>query len=408
MFKMKRRAFLTGAAGVLAAPFLGRSAFAEDTVKVAAIHDASGVLDILGKPMASMVAMAIDEINQAGGLLGRKIELVNFDSQSNNQLYGQYATEAATRHHVHAVFGAVTSASREIIRPILRRYKTLFFYSTQYEGGVCDRNIFCLGTTPGQKTVKIVPYAMNKFGKRVYTVAADYNFGHIVSKWHRKVVEANGGKFEGVEFFPLEQTDFGATLKKIQSIKPDLVMADLVGSNHIGFFRQWAASGMSGRIGLASTIFGTGNEQLFTNPAEHDGILTSACYFPEIDTAQNKEFVAKTAKATGSDRSPINELPAMSYYAPKLWAEGVKAAGSFDRDEVVEALEKNLSYAGPGGTVTVDGKCHHVSHDIYIAQAKNNSFQILEKFESLPPSDTAAVCDLVTNPSDTKQYVLGN
>jgi urea transport system substrate-binding protein len=405
---IKRRTFLGGAAAVFAAPYVGRSAYAQDTIKVAAIHDVSGVLDILGKPMASMVAMAVDEINQAGGLLGKQIELINFDTQSNNQLYGQYATEAATRHRVTAVFGAVTSASREIIRPILRRYKTLFFYSTQYEGGVCDRNVFCLGTTPGQKTVKIVPYAMNKSGKRVYTVAADYNFGHIVSKWHKKVAQDNGGTFEGVEFFPLEQTDFGPSLKKIQSIKPDLVMADLVGSNHIGFFRQWAASGMSGRIGLASTIFGTGNEQLFTNPAEHDGILTSACYFPEIDTPQNKEFIAKAAKVTGTARSPINELPAMSYYAPKLWAEAVKAAGSFDRDKVIQALEGNLTYSGPGGAVTVDGKCHHVSHDIYIAQAKNHGFELLEKYDRLPPADTAAVCDLSANPNDTKQYVLGN
>jgi urea transport system substrate-binding protein len=404
---VQRRTFMKGVAGVLATPYLTKSAFAEETVKVASIHDASGVLDILGKPMASMVEMAVNEINQEGGLLGKKIELISFDTQSNNQLYGQYATEAATRHNVSAVFGAVTSASREIIRPILRRYKTLFFYSTQYEGGVCDRNVFCLGATPGQKTVKIVPYAMNKFGKRVYTVAADYNFGHIVSKWHEKVATDNGGTFEGVEYFPLEQTDFGPTLKKIQSIKPDLVMADLVGSNHIGFFRQWAAAGMGDRIGLASTIFGTGNEQLFTNPKEHNGILTSACYFPEIDTPENKDFVGRAAKATGSDRSPINELPAMSYYAPKLWAEAVKAAGSFDRDAVTAALENNLTYAGPGGPVTVDGKCHHVSHDIYIAEARDNGFKLLERYENLPPSDTASVCDLAANPNDIQQYVLG-
>ncbi|MBZ9653178.1 ABC transporter substrate-binding protein [Phyllobacterium lublinensis] len=403
-----RRTFVKGCAGVLATPYLVKNAFAEETIKVASIHDASGVLDILGKPMAAMTQMAIDEINAGGGLLGKKIELKSYDTQSNNQLYGQYATEAATRYKVAAVFGAVTSASREIVRPILRRYKTLYFYSTQYEGGVCDRNIFCLGTTPGQKTEKIIPYAMNKFGKRVYTVAADYNFGHIVSKWHEKVVTENGGTFEGVEFFPLEQTDFGPTLKKIQSIQPDFVMADLVGSNHIGFFRQWVSSGMADRIGLASTIFGTGNEQLFTNPREHNGILTSACYFPEIDTPENKDFIARAAKATGSDRSPINELPAMSYYAPQLWAEAVRSAGSFDRDAVTKALEGNLTYKGPGGPITVDAESHHVTHDIYIAEAWDHGFKILERYENLPPSDTAAVCDLAANPSDTKQYVLGN
>ncbi|WP_397474711.1 ABC transporter substrate-binding protein [Pusillimonas sp.] len=404
MFSNNRRNLLKAGAATIAASYAPSILAKNDTIKIASIYDLSGVLDSYGTPMARMVTMAVDEINESGGLLGRKVELVEFDTQSNNQLYGQYAIEAATRHKASAVFGAVTSASREVMRPLLSRHRTLYFYSTQYEGGVCDRNTFMLGTTPGQKAVKIVPYAMEKFGKRVYAVAADYNLGHIITKWHKQVVEEHGGSLVGVEFFPLEQTDFGPSIQKIQAMNPDFVMADLVGSNHNGFYRQWAAAGLNDRIGLASTIFGTGNEQIFTNPREHNGILTSACYFPAIDTPENRAFLERAERYMPSKTAPMNELPAMSYYAVMLWAKAVKEAGSAERMAVTEALESGLSYDGPAGSVTVHGPSHHVSHDIYIAETKDQQFEVRETHQNLPPSDTAAVCDLFKNPNENRQF----
>ena len=93
-------------------------------------------------------------LNAAGGLLGRQIQLINYDTQSSMQLYSQYAQQLVLKDRVDVVQGGITSASREAIRPTLDRYKTLYFYNAQYEGGVCDRNVFCTGTTPAQ-TVKM-------------------------------------------------------------------------------------------------------------------------------------------------------------------------------------------------------------------------------------------------------------
>lgn len=406
MTSIKRRTLLKAGAAAMTVPYIPNAFAKDEVIKIASIYDESGVLSNSGRPMAEMVAMAVDDINKQGGLLGKKVELVRFDTQSSNQLYGQYAIEAATKHRVSAVFGAMTSASREVIRPLLRRYNTLYFYATQYEGGVCDRNTFCIGTTPGQKAVKIDPYVMQKHGKKVYIVAADYNLGHIISKWHRKLFEENGGSVAGIEFFPLEQTDFGASIKKIQAAQPDVVMADLVGTNHVGFFRQWAAAGMTNRVGLASTIFGCGDEQLLTNPGEHNGILTSACYFPEVDVPGNADFVKRASGYITGDKVALNELSMMAYYAPMLWAEGVKQAQTAERMPVIEALETGLSYDGPGGKVTVHGPSHHVSHDIYIAEARDGGFNILETYNDLQPLDTSTVCDLVANPNETRQFVM--
>ncbi|HEY6716864.1 MAG TPA: transporter substrate-binding protein, partial [Reyranella sp.] len=173
------RSTAIGAVAAVASPFVIRDLHAEDAIKVAGIHDTSGGLDIYGKQMVATMDLAVNEINASGGVLGRKIQLINYDPQSNIQLYTQYATEAATKEKVAVVHGGITSASREAIRPLLKRYNTLYFYNTLYEGGVCDRNIFCTGSTPAQTVEKLVPYVQKKWGKKIYTIAADYNYGQI-------------------------------------------------------------------------------------------------------------------------------------------------------------------------------------------------------------------------------------
>src|SRR6185436_18490835 len=186
-----RRRFLKAAGTTLGAvalaPTVLREAFAQaNVIKVAAIHDLSGGLDIYGRPMVDCITYAVDEINAAGGLLGKQIKLISYDAQSNIQLYTQFATEAATKEKVAVVQAGITSASREAIRPVLKRFNTLYCYNAQYEGGVCDRNCFCTGSTPAQNVDKLVPYGLKKFGKKIYTVAADYNYGQITAKWVKK------------------------------------------------------------------------------------------------------------------------------------------------------------------------------------------------------------------------------
>ena len=196
------------------------SAWAEDPINVASIHDLSGGLDIYGKPMVDALTLAVEEANAAGGLLGRQIKLINYDTQSNMQLYTQFAQQAALKDKVAVVHGGITSASREVIRPVLDKFKTLYFYNTQYEGGVCDRNQFDTGVTPAQTVEKLVPYAMKKWGKKVYVIAADYNYGQITSQWVKKYVTENGGEVPSIDFFPLDVTNFGPTISRSRRRSP--------------------------------------------------------------------------------------------------------------------------------------------------------------------------------------------
>lgn len=406
---MDRRSFIQSSAAVLAGstvPLFPMAAHAADEIVVGSIIDMSGGLDIYGKPMTDCMTLAVEEQNAAGGLLGKKIRLANYDPQSNMQLYAQFAQQSALKDKSTVVMGGITSASREVIRPVLTRNKTLYFYNTQYEGGVCDRNTFCTGVTPGQTVAKLVPYAMKKWGKKVYVVAADYNYGQITSQWVKKFVQENGGSVASIDFFPLDVTNFGPTISKIEQAKPDMIISALVGGAHISFYRQWAAAGLTKKIPLASTTFAGGNEHIVLSAAETDGFLISYNYFQNLDTPQNKAFKERFYKRFGADYPNITELAMGTYQGFKLWAEGVKKAGSIEREKMITALESGISIEGPSGKVSLDPETHHCVLNVSIAEVRNKQLNIVETFQQQPPVDTSAVCNLKKNPKDNQQYVI--
>lgn len=400
-----RRRLLAGAAAGVLAP-RGGAADEDNPITVAGILDGSGGLDIYGRPMIDCMRLAADETNAGGGLLGRPVDLKLYDAQSELQLYRQYAIRAATRDGAAVVHAGITSASREAIRPLLRRYRTLYFYNTQYEGGVCDRNVFCTGSTPAQTVARLAPEAMRRWGRRIYVLAADYNYGQITARWVAKFARDGGGEVAAADFFPLDATDFGPTIRKIQAAAPDMVMSVLVGGAHMAFYRQWAAAGMKSRIPMASTTFGVGNEHRALAPEESEGILACYGYFSELDTAANRAFLARLDAAYGARAPAVNELAVRSYEGFLLWAEAVRRAGSADRMAVVEALEDGLALDGPSGRVAVDPATHHVTQTVYLGEVSDGAFRVLSRHPGSPPADTAAVCDLRRNPDDTTMYEI--
>jgi branched-chain amino acid transport system substrate-binding protein len=270
---------------------------------------------------------------------------------------------------------------------------------------VCDRNAFCTGTTPAQTVQKLVPFAMKRSGKKIYIIAADYNYGQITSKWMKKYCRDNGGTVVGTEFFPLDASNFGSTINKIQAAKPDLILSALVGGNHVAFYRQWAAAGMKAQIPIASTTFGLYNEPQILDQAENEGVMGAYGYFEELQSPTNKVFVDKV-HAKFKDVPYLNEGACAAYEAILLWSEGVKKAGSIDRMKVIEALESGVGVAGPSGQATIDPATHHVVRSAYLAVVKSKKWSVEESYPGQKPLDTAAVCNLVKNPNENKQYVI--
>lgn len=406
---INRRTMIKGAAaaGVLAAPPFIRNAFAEDPIKLGTVFDISGIFDAYGKPIDMAVRLAVKEINDAGGLLGRQVQHIAYDTQSDMALYTQYAQQLTRQDRVDVVHGGILSASREAIRQTLRRANTLYFYNIQYEGGVCDRNTFVTGVTPAQTTEVQIPYTMEKWGKKVYILAADYNYGQLMARWIQKYFADGGGETVAVEFFPLDVSDFGSAITRIQTAAPDMVYSALVGGAHLSFYRQWAAAGMKERIPMASTTLGVGSEHLILTPQEGDGIVVCYNYSPELDTPANKAFKDAWAAMHGADTvSVIHELAVSNYQGVMLWAEAVKQAGSVERDAVIETLDGGMAIDGPAGRVSIDPKTHHATLDVHLMEMRGQKLEVLESFGAREPIDTQLVCDLEANPDDNTQYEI--
>jgi urea transport system substrate-binding protein len=377
-------------------------------IKIGTIHDLTGAFAVYNQATRDIVEIAVEEINARGGVLGRPVELLIRDSQSSIDKYAEFANELVLGEKVAMLEGGGSSASREVIRQVIdRNGGPVYFYPAQYEGGVCDKFVFCSGEVPTQQIgPALIPYAMEHFGGEFYTIAADYNFGHISSVWVKKFVEQQGGRVIATEFFPLDQTDFGSAISRIQAARPQVIFSLLVGNNHLGFHRQFAAAGLVDKIPIVSPVFGQAGELTSLSPQEYKGLVVAFDYFPQLDNPANKAFLDRV-RARHGGRLPyaIGEFPYNIWLNIQLWAAATNKAASIEKDKVIDALESGLQLDAPEGRVRVDGKTHHLVHSIHIAQAsEDRSFKIIKTIPHVQPSYEQSVCDIISRPRTHKQF----
>ena len=375
-----------------------------DTIRVGSIHDTSGILGHYGRSMDKAVTLAIEEINAAGGLLGRSLKKVAFDTRSDPALYPEYASQLIAEQ-VDVVHGAILSSDREAIRQVMAAAEVPYFYNRQYEGGVCDRNAFFTGVTPAQQAQILMPEVIRRWGKNIVVVAADNNYGRITAKWIRHFAKKHDGKVLDSQFFDLAESDFNTAIKSIRQLKPDMVVSLLIGGPHLSFYRQWAASGAAGKIPVASTTMGAGNEHLALTKDEGDGIMMVYSYSKALDTTANREFVQRWSRRFG-DTQDLHELAVSTYQGVHVWAEGVRRAGTLDSDRVIEELEGDLAIDAPTGKFSIDPLTHHAITTVHLVEVKDQAMRVIETFGELAPRDTQIVCNLALNPNDNEQYAI--
>lgn len=377
----------------------------KEPIVVGSILDATGPINIYGKPMIDSTKLAIEDINAKGGLLGRKLKLILYDGQSTNEKYTQFASRLALQDKAVVIMGGITSASREAMRPVIDRTKTLYFYNEQYEGGVCDKFVFATGIVPSQQVLPLLQWTVRHYGKRIYVPAADYNYGHISADWVKVYAKRLGAKVVATDFIPLDVSEFTSTINKIQELKPDVVFSLLVGGNHIAFYRQFYAAGLGNRIRIVSPTFGLGNEQVVLAPSEQKNLVVAYPYFQELKTPGNKEFKALWYKRYGRKYPYITDSAATVWTGWHLWAEAVKKAGTTDRDAVIKALESGLRFNAPSGPVYLNPGSHHLTQNVSIAVTNGKrGFRILSTAKAVPPAFENRVCNLVKNPDLHKQF----
>ena len=385
------------------------AALAQEPIKIGVLEDQSGefVVPVIGKVHA--IQLATEEINAKGGIAGRPIELVIYDTQSDNTRFQEFTRRALQRDKVDVIFAGFSSASREAYRPIVRQFDGFAFYNNQYEGGVCDANMVITGAVPEQQFSTLIPWMMETYGKKVYTIAADYNFGQISAEWVRNIVKENGGEMVGEEFIPLGVSQFSQTIQNIQTAKPDVVVTLLVGTAQASYYEQAASANL--KLPMASSVnVGQGYEHKRFTPPSLANMHVTTNYIEEVDTPASKDFI-KRFHAKFPNEPYINQEAANSYIAVNLYKQMVeRAGGSTKRDDLRKIIaEGDVCFDGPSGKTCLDPKSQHMSHTIYLAKVgDDHSVSFPKVWNDVKPYWLGdAGCDLTkSNPGE--QYTPSN
>jgi branched-chain amino acid transport system substrate-binding protein len=373
-------------------------------IKVVSINDATGALNAYGLPMGAAARLAVDDINKHGGLLGRQVELDELDGQSDVARYTVLARQTAQDPDVAVVQGAISSASREAIRPVFDDAEKLYFYPTFYEGGVCDKNTFMTGQTPSQTVEPLLKWAADTGKKKWYVLAADYNYGQISAGWVQRLADKYGATIVGgPTFFDLSNSDFTSQIPKIQASGADAIVSLLVGPAHLNFYKQWAASGLNATTTVLGAGFGLGADQVALG-ADAKGIVTAFPYFPSLDTPDSRDLRKLWVDSGRTD--PLTPGAIDAWNGWHIWAAAVQKAGSTDRDKVIAALESGLSFNGPSGKVEMDPRTHHliVPMRLWEADGQGGFSMLQELTPAAAPTFEQSKCDLTKDPNTNQQF----
>ncbi|WP_047540465.1 urea ABC transporter substrate-binding protein [Methylotenera versatilis] len=379
---MKAGGALVGA--LLAAGLITTNAFAADfptakvnttglavtdtTVKVGILHSATGTMAISETGSIQAEKLAIDQINAMGGILGRKIEVIQEDGASDWPTFAEKAKKLLASDKVAAVMGCWTSASRKAVLPVFEKENGLLFYPTFYEGLEQSKNVFYTGQEATQQVIAGLDWiAKEKKAKTFYLIGSDYIWPRTSMKIARKHIEKNlKGSVVGEEYIALGDTQFGSVINKIKLKKPDVIYAAVVGGSNVAWFKQLNAAGLNSTKQTMLTISVTEDEVLGIGGENLAGFYSAMKYFQSQDNPANKKFVAEFKKKWGA-KSVIGDVTQAAYLGPWLYKAAVERAGSFDVDKVQAALPGYELKDAPEGPVTVE-KNHHLTTKLRIGQ----------------------------------------
>ena len=385
---MKRREVLK--TSIAAAGFAGLAphgliplARAATTLKVGVLIPISGPAGLFGPSSENCSRLAVEEINAAGGILGRTVEPVFADvggppadaTKAALKLWKGEGVEAFIGMHDSAVRGALTN---------LFKGQVPYVYTPVYEGGECSAGTWVLGETPTQQLEPVVPWvAANRGASRWYLIGNDYNWPRDTNAAAKGYITASGGTVVGEEYLPFTADNFDSNLAKIKETEADAVLITLVGGASVGFNRAFASFGLADqalRLGTLieeNTLAGIGAES-------SANLHSSAGYFASIDTPAANAFAKTYAVAFGAGAPVLNTLGESCYEGFKLLDALAERAGSLSPAEMDEVAD-GTSYDGPRGRATMQDR--HVTQDIYLAEAAGAEFRVIETFANVGAGD---------------------
>lgn len=364
------------------------------SIRIGLVTDQSGTLSFLGIANANVAQMVTDEINAAGGLLDRRLELIVEDSETNDDVAEAKAAKLVGQDRVDVLFGGIYSSTRQAIkRAAVVEGRTLYIYPEQYEGEEADPLIFCTGPVPAQQVDTMVPWLMQHTdARRFYLPSADYIWPRVMNKRVRAAVEAHGGTITGEEYFPVDHVDYRETVRKIMSSGTQVVFNTTVPPGVAPFLQQLHDAGFARQGGR---IVCTYMEENFAGllPPEHvEGVYTCLDYFQGVDDAFSKQLLRRyDERFPGSAKFTAGSAATGLYRGLKLWEAAVREAGSLEQRAVIAALDHASIAHGPGGGAEMVPGQHHLRLNMYIGQVSDGRIKVVKSLGALDPKEAQVV-----------------
>nr|WP_303788018.1 urea ABC transporter substrate-binding protein [Bifidobacterium catenulatum] len=340
------------------------------TIKIGFVNSLSGTMAISETTVNKSLHMAADEINAAGGVLGKHLKVVDQDGKSEPAVFAEKARSLIEKECVAAVFGGWTSSSRKAMLPVFEADNALLFYPLQYEGMESSSNIFYSGAAPNQQIVPALDYLKEQGHKKLFLVGSDYVFPQTANRVVNAYAEGNGMEVVGEEYTPMGSTDFTTIVNKLKSSGADAVVNTLNGDSNVAFFKEYKASGLTAdQVPVISMSIA--EEEISAIGLDNvKGQLTAWNYYQTLDSSENQKFV-KNFKAKYGASKPTSDPMESAYTSLYLWKAMVEKAKSFDVDKVKAAAD-GVTFNAPEGKVTVDGENHHIYKTSYIGRIEDD------------------------------------
>jgi urea transport system substrate-binding protein len=388
----------------------GVSAQAAEAVKVGVLHSLSGTMAISETSLRDVLLFTFDEINAAGGVMGKKIEPVVVDGASNWPLFAEKAKQLLDQDKVSVTFGCWTSVSRKSVLPVFEEKKGLLFYPVQYEGEEMSSNIFYTAEAVNQQATPAVDYLLEEGKKKFYLIGSDYVYPqttnlilleYLLSKGVRLenigggfTKDASGKIISAGKYTPFGHTDYQQIVSEIKQFAASgdaCIISTLNGDTNVPFFKEYAAAGLDAES-CPVVSFSVSEDEFRGLPASQlVGQLGCWTYFQSIKSPANAKFIKNFQAWLAKSDVPgivkegrVTCSPmVLSYNGVYLWKAAVEKAGSFEVEKVMAALKGGISFDGPGGKVTTQ-KNHHLTKNVFIGETRaDGQFKILKEFKDV-------------------------
>jgi urea transport system substrate-binding protein len=363
-----------------------------DAIRIGILHSLSGTLTASERPLQQVLVMLIEQLNNAGGLLGRPVEAVILNPGSDAETYAELALTMLKQHNVAAIFGCWTSASRKCVIPVMERENGLLFYPSQYEGEEESANVYYLGATPRQQALPAIDYLLEEGRRRFFLVGTDYIYPHTTNAVIKGYLASRGIAPECAPelYVPFGEKVWRETVEKMRrfgSRGNAAIISTISGDSNVHFFREFTRQGVRAQDLPVMTLSIGEAELTALSGVNMDGHMAAWSYFGAIDSAANRTFVDDWRLFAGNAAAMPNDPMEATLIGFRLWAQAVAKAGTTDIGRVRDALA-GMSFAAPSGfTVRMDEINHHLHKPAFIGRisARGDIFPVWNSGGLAPP-----------------------